>query len=117
MENIENEINNTKEIQTSIKWWETKRLLYNLVTLAGGLLVLLIRSGVPNGIGTYNPVGDLLFWLFVSNIFYTCGWGLEILLNYYLKIRFFKNAIRTVLFTIGCIFSFCLMFIMTRELP
>ena len=112
MYNIENEINYTKEIHLSIKWWKKKRLIYNSVTLSGGLLVLLIRSGVPNGIGSYNPIDDLLFWLCVSNVFYSCGWGLEILLNYYLK-----NTTRTILFAIGCIFSFCCMFIMTRNLP
>ena len=35
-----------------------------------------------NGIVSYNKFGIILFWLFGANIFYTCSWGLEALLNF-----------------------------------
>ena len=117
MEKTENNIDTSNEIQTSVKWWERKRFIYNVIALVGGLLVLLIRSAVPNGIGLNNPFFDMVFWLFIANIFYTCGWGSEILLNYYFKLPFFGNKIRLVLFIIGCIISFSFMFLVTRELP
>ena len=117
MDSTENKVESSNEISNAIKWWERKRVIYTLITLAGGLLVLLIRSGVPNGIGPNNPLGDLIFWLVVTNIFYTCGWGSEILFNYYFKFNFYGNKIRLTLFIIGSVISFCSMFYMARGLP
>ena len=109
--------NNANDIQTSIKWWEKKRLTYNVISLLGGILVHFLRNAVPNGIGNYNFTEDILFWLVICNLFYCGGWCLEILLNYYFKFRFFNNKFRLLLFVIGCLLSFFCMFIMVLSLP
>ncbi|WGD33934.1 hypothetical protein [Olleya sp. YS] len=101
---------------SAIKWWERKRLWYNLITLVGGLLVVLLRGDVPNGISSYSDFYMILFWLFGANIFFTCGWGIEALSVYYLKTKYFGNGLRTLLFVLGSVFSFFWMFILTRSI-
>nr|WP_321225515.1 hypothetical protein [uncultured Psychroserpens sp.] len=100
---------------TAIKWWERKRLIYNIITLIGGLLVIFIRGDVPNGISPYSDFTIILFWLFGANIFYTCGWAFEALLNYYFKTSFFGNNIRNALFVLGAVFSFMWMFFFSKS--
>jgi len=72
-----------------------------------------MRSDVPNGISPYNDYIIILFWLFGANIFYTFGWALEFLLNYYLKLSFWKHDTRRIFFVLGTIFSFIWMFLLT----
>lgn len=115
MDSTENKVESSNNISNAIKWWERKRLMYTLITLSGGLLVLLIRSGVPNGVGPISPIGELIFWIVVANIFYTCGWGFEVLFNYYFKFNF-GNPIRLSLFIVGTVFSFISMFYMASGL-
>ncbi len=107
----------TTEIYKSIRWWERKRLLYNVFPLLGGLLVPFLRSDVPNGISTLSPFLIILFFLFGANIFYTLGWATELLLQYYFKIPLWGNGIRRILFVLGTLFSFLWMFILIREIP
>jgi len=116
MAKAENNTVDTSEIHRAVKWWEKKRILYNVITLVGGLLVLLLRSEVPNGISSLSNYIIIGYWLFGANIFYTCGWGLEILLNYYFKFRFWRDGIRLILFVLGSSFSFCWMFFLAKEL-
>lgn len=109
----ENDING---FNSAIKWWERKRVFYNVVTFLGGLIVIFLRGEVPNGISSYTDFGIIFFWLFGANIFYTCGWAFEAMLNYYFKIPFWNNNVRRVLFFLGLVFSFIWMFLLTREI-
>ena len=104
------------DFNSAIKWWERKRLWYNLVTLAGGLLVVLVRSELPNGISPYSEFYLIFFWLFGANIFYTFGWAIEAIFAYYLRTPYFGKDLRLLLFICGTIFSFIWMFILTRSL-
>jgi hypothetical protein len=106
----------TEESYLAIKWWERKRIIYNIITILGGFLGILFRSEVPNVLRSYNPIFELAFLLFGANVFYTCAWGSEFLLNYYFKLRFWEDRIRLILFILGCFFSFCWIFFLTRDL-
>lgn len=113
--NTENDIiNNYKQ---SIHFWESKRMLYNLITISGGGCVIFLRGFIPNGISSYCHFSILFYWLFGANIIYTFGWVLEMLLNYYFKIKFWGTKIRLTLFILGSIFSFIWIFLLTREIP
>ena len=101
----------------AVRWWEKKRILYSVIALSGGLLVMFGRSELPNGVSTYSAFFILGFLLFGANIFYTCGWGAEILLNYYFKTPYWGNVTRKTIFVLGSIFSFFWMFLVIRELP
>mgnify|MGYP005870232821 CR=1 FL=1 len=103
------------EFRSSIKWWEKKRLIYNIFTLLGGLICVFLRSGVPNGVSSYQNFLIIFFWLFGANIFYTFGWSFEFLLNHYFKTNFWNNNVRKLIFILGTIFSFLWMFILTSQ--
>lgn len=62
-------------MEESFRWWEKKRLIYNLIAVFGGLLVFFLRSGVPNGRSPnefyqIHPYLFLGIMLFGANIFY-----------------------------------------------
>ena len=107
-------------MEESVRLWEKKRLLYNLITLFGGLLGFFLRSDVPNGL-SHNEFYQIHPYLFLgvmllgANIFYCCGWGLEVLLNHYFKFHSFSKRLRMFLYTIGSLFSFGWMFGLIRD--
>jgi hypothetical protein len=104
------------DFNSAIKWWERKRLWYNIVALAGGIIVILLRGEVPNGISSYSDFYIIFYWLFGANILYTCGWGFEALCVYYFKTKYFGERFRMLLFVFGTIFSFFWIFILTRSI-
>jgi hypothetical protein len=107
-------------MEESVRWWEKKRLVYNLITLFGGLLVFVLRSGVPNGLSPnefyhMHPYLFLGVMLLGANIFYCFGWGSEVLLNHYFKLTFFSKGLRMFLYIGGSLFSFGWMFGLIRD--
>lgn len=112
--------NSKQKMEESVQWWEKKRLVYNVTTALSGLLVFFLRSNVPNGLSQHDfysihPYLFLGIMLFGANIFYCCSWGLEVLLNHYLKLPFFSKSLRLLFFIGGSLFSFCWMFISIRN--
>jgi len=89
--------------------------MYTIITILGGLLVVFVRSELPNGLSPFSNYAIILFYVFGANIFYTCGWGLEALLNYYFKIPFWGTKTRQTFFVLGTLFSFVWMFLLTRD--
>ena len=107
-------------MEESVRWWEKKRLVYNLITLSGGLLVFFLSSQVPNGLSPndfyqIHPYLFLGIMLFGANLFYCCSWGAEVLLNYYFKLPFFSKTLRLFFFIGSSLFSFCWIFILIRD--
>lgn len=66
-----------------IRWWEQRRLSYNLVVGAAGIVSL----GVIELIAALPPHGHLMgmpwqlpvIYAVLANLFYSSGWGLELL--------------------------------------
>ena len=103
----------TKMIQEkheyAIKWWEKKRIAFNLIILLGGIIGIII--GVENGLGNYSTLSNIDFlevilWAIIANIIYSMGFFAEALDNYYFKDKF-KNMLRIKRF------RFALFFILT----
>ena len=105
-----------KDFKTALDWWEKKRLKYNLILISFTILMILLRSEVPNGIRSYQDYIIVFFWIFGANIFYTIGWALEVLLNYYFKFNFFKTNTRRAFFILGSIFSVAWVYVLLSEL-
>lgn len=110
-----NLIKSSYDLFEAVKWWEKKRLIYNLTALAGGLLVVLLRSMVMEGDISVDTFLNLAVWLFGANIFYTGGWAIEVLLHYYFKVRFWPVGVRWGAFVLGSLFSVAWMFMLIRE--
>lgn len=74
---------NNENVTHLIKWWESKRLSYNLILIVVEIMVL-----VANWRGTLNmgiPLAIFYCILYnsVANAFYTIGWGIELWIKYY----------------------------------
>jgi len=100
----------------AIKWWERKRIWYNFIALIGGLIGLIGKGDVPNGISPHDESYLILFWLFGANIFYSGGWGIEALSVYHFKTKYFGNEFRLALFILGSLLSFVWMFLLSRPI-
>ena len=89
-----------------VRWWEKKRLLYNLFVV---LLTTVIIWSLWEHTGPFISKKALIyhaFWLIVcSNVLYTGGWAGGILRRYYLKAYPFSNTGRWILFIAGTFFA------------
>ena len=98
-----------KEISVSmemVRWWEKKRLIYNLIIIPMTILTLsLYWKDVGVSIGHKAIIIDALFMLAWCNVLYTSGWVGGVLRRYYLGSYPFSNFGRWLLFILGTIFS------------
>lgn len=89
-----------------VRWWEKKRLLFNLLIVS---ITTLILTWLWEGVGPFISGEALIFdtfWMIVwCNILYTIGWAGGILRDYYLKADPFSNTGRWLLFAAGTIFT------------
>lgn len=115
METEKNSIK-TETANDAIRYWEKKRLRYNLIALMGGLLVLVVRLELPNNTNSIKQLGALCFFLFGANIFYTGGWAAEQLMRYYFKTNAWSHQLRRSLFVLGSLFSAFWMFLLMSQL-
>ncbi|MDD2890693.1 MAG: hypothetical protein PHE49_08660 [bacterium] len=77
---------NTKQI---IRWWEAKRLYYNLIMTVTGLLcviiVLLVTGADLNRKEALSAMFFIIFYGISANVLYSSGWVIEILVRKNLK--------------------------------
>lgn len=97
LELFEEQLLNNQRISTMFKWWERKRLYFNILVGLAGLLTIIFCA---NTFGVIEIFG-CLFWGIVANIFYSFGFTLEIANIYYLKGRIPYAKIKLGLFVIG----------------
>lgn len=101
-----------KALLAMVKWWEKKRLYFNLIILAASVLVL--QSAPQNHIyhGEWSVrMTTAIFNLIGANFCYSLGWGIGILKMYYFKSHPATTQERWTLFIIGSAFSFLVTFI------
>lgn len=92
-----------------VKWWEKKRLWFNIILgIIGTGLIIIIN---PPYFGVQDIIGIIL-WGIGANIFFSLGILSEIFDLYYLKGRFSSENYRWFFFVIGTLFS-CYHTIMT----
>ena len=92
-----------------MRWWEKKRLLFNLIIL--GIVVITVGTYLyehphnTDHIFNIPFVVQSLFYFIFINICYCAGWGIQLLTYYYFKIQYDSNALDYVLFVIGTLFT------------
>ena len=93
------------ELQESIQWWEKRRFFFNiiLIIIEVGMMVLFSKTTLHFGIG--NALILTIFYNIAANIFYSIGWGIDVLCDYY-RIDFrIEKPFRIIWFLIGLLFS------------
>jgi hypothetical protein len=72
-----------------IGWWERRRLQFNLVIGATGVLSLLAINFItllpPNFSRASIPLGAVIVYAVAANMCYTAGWALELAFNAWWK--------------------------------
>ena len=63
-----------------IRWWERKRIFYNIVMLAAGSITIILALLLHEIIFTdlINALPPVLIFALSVNLFYTLGWVVEI---------------------------------------
>ena len=95
----------------AIVWWELRRIPYNVLLAAVGLITILVVFEIAHHLGwadavPLNPLGLLLGVLaygIAANVFYTLGWVTELLWSWGDTSR--TEATRRTVFWIGVIFA------------
>ncbi|MEZ4686473.1 MAG: hypothetical protein R3B47_10525 [Bacteroidia bacterium] len=103
-----------ESIKDIVRWWEKRRIRFNLAVGITGLFALLLFTSYmffySPGLAFY--VFGILFYGIIANVFYTLGWASDIyskvLLNDRLQLTRYKNA----LFIGGTLFSMAVTFIL-----
>jgi hypothetical protein len=91
---------NTDQLLATIQWWEKKRIWFNIIVGALGVISILLFNSGRLFSGWISLVG-IIIWGIAANIFYSSGILLEVVNVYYLKSskNFFR--FRYPLFIIG----------------
>ncbi|MEL0644991.1 MULTISPECIES: hypothetical protein [unclassified Olleya] len=93
---------NTKNLPNDIiKWWESKRWLFNLLNALFGIIGLISFADyfqIEEAIG-------LVIYIVTANVLYSSGMLLEIADFYYFNNKLGVNKIRLLLLTLGLLFS------------
>jgi len=94
--------NEYKEI---IRWWERKRIIFNLVII---FVQVIIALDYWDGVLRWG-ISDVLigsaFFLVIANGFYTFGWAMEFLINHYFSRFKLKPIHRWIILILGLAFS------------
>lgn len=92
-----------------IHWWEQRRLFYNIVMLAAGLVTisLAVLLGEITYVDLIKVLPPVLFVAFSANLFYTMGWIVEIACHKFIAEKVFIHKAGPVLLISGISLSLC----------
>jgi hypothetical protein len=96
---------NEEPLRQVLKWWEQKRLWFTLSILAVQLFFMIMNGESTAEFGIISAIVGSLAYLFVANLLYCIGWGIELLLVYYLKINTKNSTGRVIVLVSGIVFS------------
>jgi len=106
-----------KSFFNAIKWWESKRLLYNVIIVSLVLGIMLFMWTGTQNFGLINATIGSFFYFIAANVFFSIGWGMEVLAKYYFKRNLFLERYRHFFLTLGVLFSvFVTMFMYVQTL-
>ena len=94
-----------EELRLNIKWWESKRWIFNLVVGFFGLLAIYDGFCRHDFYWSKSDVFGIIYWAVGANFFYTLGILLELFDWYYLKNRLRIIRFRLLFFIVGVLFS------------
>ena len=87
-----------------IRWWESRRLLYNAILLIFSLILIVFDLPVFQQLSLEDWVLGLGVLAVGANLAYLMGWGFELLLAFYLDF-YLDDFKRWVLWLSGIVFS------------
>ena len=94
-----------EDLKKDIKWWETKRWIYNLCVGVFGAYGIYIGLSQSDYYWATADTFGIIWWGLGANVFYSLGILFEIFDWYYLKSRIGIRDFRLFLFLLGTIFS------------
>lgn len=95
------------DFYTSVKWWEQKRFLYNLILIGTQILVAAV-------IASQQSINDLVYFIdavvftIAANCFFSIAWIFELLYMFYFNSSPFLIKTRMIYFISGILFSIAL---------
>lgn len=89
-------------LTNSVKWWEKRRPIFNLIVGFTGVITLLI---VAKFFGKEEFIGLIIYGL-VVNLFYSLGILLELFDYYYFNNRIGLKRFRVLFLILGTLISF-----------
>ena len=94
-------------IKEVILWWEKKRVLFNLLVIAMMTWCIYDMLNLPmvKITGTNQIILESLIYLLVANLFYSLGWGIEVLGHSFLNTRRLNAAEKWSLFAFGTLMT------------
>ena len=92
-----------------LRWWERKRLLFNLIMLCIILLAVIPylyfqTDALSHILDASFITRSILYFVFI-NTCYCAGWGIQMLGYYYFKITYDSNVLDYFFFIIGSLFT------------
>ncbi|MDG1331584.1 MAG: hypothetical protein P8P74_04595 [Crocinitomicaceae bacterium] len=88
-----------------MRWWEKKRLLFNMIILS--IIAIVISLHLVERPNSYRYIFgggfiiQSIFYFVFINICYCLGWGVQLLRYYYFKTQYDSKALDYVLFIFG----------------
>lgn len=99
-----------KEFKLNIKWWESKRWIFNVLVGVFGLFAIFNVLSESNYQWTFEDTLGVIIWGIGANIFYSLGTLLELFDWYYLNNRIGIKKFRLLFYIVGtfisCIYTF-----------
>ncbi|PHQ30179.1 hypothetical protein [Leeuwenhoekiella nanhaiensis] len=93
------------ELKSNIKWWESKRWIYNaLVGLSGAFALWDMLSQVTY-YWTFSDTLGIIIWGIGANILYSLGILVKLFDWYYFKNKLGVEGYRMIFWILGTIFS------------
>lgn len=92
-----------KSLLSAFAWWEKRRLAYNLIVGATGVICVFILSLIPF-LELINLIGIIIYGI-IANMFYSLGFVIEIGAKYYFRSKMDFTEKRKILFVIGLVLS------------
>ncbi len=94
-----------EELKLNIKWWESKRWIFNVAVGTFGILALYRGMSESEYYWSTSDTLGVITWGIGANIFYSLGLLLELFDWYYLKNRIRLKRFRLFFFISGTLFS------------
>ena len=107
IDNFEEKASNDVVLKNALKWWEKKRIWFNIFVAASGIIPLILYAKSFN----LEELILIVFYGLVVNVFYSLGFLLEAFNEYYFKQRFCIEKFRYPFLIFGILMSSGLTFI------
>lgn len=108
-------INSERDVMLLVKWWNKKRLLYNVILIVTELAVMLFYWSGLVAFGIENALFYSFLYTLVANVLYLMGPGLDITLFYYIEGYRYKDRNRQLILILGIVFSVMLTWYLYEE--